>query len=120
MKIKRTALLLPLFAAVYVLAFAAPPVYPGAKPVDELNQELKKSGQDSTAYNTFDSYEKVYEFYQSKGGELRRGRPARAGEKMATFQFKDAGYAVNIIWKEDSKSKGTIFYIARTGSAGKL
>jgi hypothetical protein len=117
MKMKRVAFLLPLFAAVYLSAFAAPPVYPGAKLVDELNQALKNSGQESTAYNTMDAYEKVYDFYQSKGGELRRGRPARAGEKMATFQFKDAGYAVNIIWKEDSKSKGTVFYIARTGAA---
>ena len=114
---KRVALLLPLFAAAYLFAFAAPPVYPGAKLVDELNQALKKSGQESTAYNTMDAYEKVYDFYQSKGGELRRGRPARAGEKMATFQFKESGYAVNIIWKEDSKSKGTVFYIARTGAA---
>jgi hypothetical protein len=117
MKMKRAALLLPLFAAVYLSAFASPPVYPGAKLVDELNRELKKSGQDSTAYNTFDAFEKVYDFYQSKGGELRRGRPARAGEKMATFQFKESGYAVAIIWKEDSKSHGTIFYIARTGAA---
>jgi hypothetical protein len=117
MKIKQVVFLLPLFAAVYLSAFAAPPVYPGAKPVDELNQALKKSGQDSTAYNTMDAYEKVYDFYQGKGGELRRGRPARAGEKMATFQFKESGYAVNIIWKEDSKSKGTVFYIAHTGAA---
>ena len=117
MKMKRAALLLPLFAAVYLSAFAAPPVYPGAKPVDELNRELKKAGQDSTAYNTMDAYEKVYDFYLAKGGELRRGRPARAGEKMATLQFKESGYAVNIIWKEDSKSKGTVFYIAHTGAA---
>jgi hypothetical protein len=64
-----------------------------------------------------DAYERVYDFYQSKGGELRRGRPARSGEKMAPFQFKNAGYAVNIIWKEDSKSKGTVFYFARAGAA---
>ena len=117
MKMKRAALLLPLFAAVYLAAFAAPPIYPGAKPVDELNRELKKAGQDSTAYSTMDAYEKVYDFYLGKGGELRRGRPARAGEKMATLQFKESGCAVNIIWKEDSKSKGTVFYIAHTGAA---
>lgn len=117
MKMIRVAFLLPLFAAAYLSAFAAPPVYPGAKPVDELNDALKKSGQDSTAYNTMDAYEKVYDFYQSKGGELRRGRPARAGEKMATLQFKATGYAVNIIWKEDAKSKGTVFFIAHTGAA---
>jgi hypothetical protein len=116
MKMKRAALLLPLFAAAYLFAFAAPPVYPGAKLVDELNEGLKKAGQNMTAYNTFDSYEKVYSFYQGSGGELRRGHPDRAKEKQATFQFKES-YYVTVIWKEDSKAHGTIIYIGRTGAA---
>jgi hypothetical protein len=118
MKMKMAAGLLPVFAAAYLFAFAAPPVYPGAKLVDELNQGLKKAGQDMTAYNTFDAYEKVYDFYQSKGGELRRGRPDRAKEKQATFQFKESGYFVTVLWKEDSKSHGTIIYIGRVARPG--
>jgi hypothetical protein len=113
MKLKRAALLLPLFAAVYVFAFAAPPIYPGAKPVDEYNQEMKKAGQDNMAYNTFDPYEKVYEFYKSKGTEVQTRRPPRASEKFASFKFNDAGYGVAISWKEDSKSKGTVIHIAK-------
>jgi hypothetical protein len=118
MKMKQIAFLLPLFAAAYLFAFAAPPIYPGAKLVDDLNKGLKKAGQDMIAYNTFDAYEKVYDFYQSKGGELRRGRPSRDTEKQATFQFKESGYFVTVLWKEDAKEHGTVIYIGKVARPG--
>jgi hypothetical protein len=111
MNITRAALAIPIFA-VCVFAFAAPPVYPGAKTVDELNDATKKAGQNSMAYNTFDSFEKVYEFYKSKGTEVEARHPPRHGEKFASFKFSD-GYAVSISWKENSKSHGTVFFIAK-------
>jgi hypothetical protein len=111
MKMKRAAWL-PLFA-ICAFAFAAPPIYPGAKPVADYNDSMKKAGQDNMAYNTFDAYEKVYEFYKSKGTEIQSRRPQRAGEKFSSFKFEDASYGVAISWKEDSKSKGTIIHIAK-------
>lgn len=113
MKMKRAVLLLPLFAAVYVFAFAAPPVYPGAKAVDELNEAAKKAGQDSMAYNTLDPFEKVYEFYKSKGTEAQRAHRVSPREKFALVMFKETGYGVAISWKEDSKSRGTIIHIGK-------
>jgi hypothetical protein len=110
MKLKLASL--SLLAAICALGFAAPPVYPGAKLVDELNDALKKSGQDSTAYQTMDPFEKVYDFYKSKGSEVQARRPPRAGEKMANFKFNETGYAVSLIWRQDSKH-GTVFYIAK-------
>ena len=65
MKMKTAGLLLALFAVV-AFAFAAPPVYPGAKAVDELNKAAKIAGQDTMTYNTADPFERVYEFYKSK------------------------------------------------------
>ncbi len=56
MKIRRAVSVLPLFVAAYLFAFAAPPVYPGAKAVDELNEAAKKAGQNTTAYNTPDAF----------------------------------------------------------------
>jgi DNA phosphorothioation-dependent restriction protein DptG len=111
MKMKTAAGLLPLFAAAYLFAFAAPPVYPVAKAVDELNEASKKAGQNAVAYNTFDPFEKVYDFYKSKGTEVQSHRVPRASEKYAAFKFPDTGYSVVISWKEDSKSKGTIIHI---------
>jgi hypothetical protein len=113
MKIRTAARLLPVFAAAYMFAFAAPPVYPGAKAVDELNAAAKKAGQDTMAYNTSDSFEKVYDFYKSKGTEIQNRRPLRATEKYASFQFKESGYSVVISWKESSKSNGTIIHMGR-------
>ncbi len=104
---------LPLFAAAYLFAFAAPPVYPGAKAVDELNEASKKAGQDAMAYSSVDSFEKVYEFYKSKGTEVQSRRPPRASEKYAAFRFPEGGYSVVISWKESSKSNGTIIHIGR-------
>ncbi len=113
MKLKRAAFLLPLFAAVYAFAFAAPPVYPGAKAVDELNDAAKKAGQNTMAYNTPDSFEKVYEFYKSKGTEEQRAHRVSPREKFAMVRFAESGYGVAISWKEDSKSKGTIIHIGK-------
>ncbi len=103
-------ILAALMAALCLFRFAAPPVYPGANAVDELNQATKRAGRNSSAYNTMDPFEKVYDFYKSKGAEVVSRRPPRTGQKQATFKFSD-GYAVSLIWKEDSKSKGTVFYI---------
>jgi hypothetical protein len=113
MKIKKAALLLPLFATVYLFAFAAPPVYPGAKPIDELNDAAKKAGQDTMSYNTPDSFEKVYEFYKTKGTETERAHRVSPRSKFALIKFDDTGYGVSISWKEDSKSKGTIIHIGK-------
>jgi hypothetical protein len=110
---KKAAFLFPLLAAAFVFAFAAPPVYPGAKAVDELNEAAQKAGQDTMAYNTFDSFEKVYEFYKTKGTERDRAHRISAREKSAMIMFRDAGYTVAISWKEDSKSKGTIIHVAK-------
>lgn len=107
------ARLLPVFAAGYLFAFAAPPVYPGAKAVDELNEASKKAGQDAMAYNTFDAFEKVYEFYKGKGTEIQNRRVPRASEKYAAFRFPEGGYSVVISWKESAKSNGTIIHIGR-------
>lgn len=99
----------------FVLAFAAPPVYPGAKAVDELNQAAKKAGQDSMAYNTLDSFEKVYEFYKSKGTEVQGAHRISPREKFALIMFAETGYGVAIGWNEDSKSDGTVIHIGRRG-----
>jgi hypothetical protein len=112
---KKAVLLLPLFAAVCAFAFSAPPVYPGAKAVDELNEASKKAGQDTMAYNTSDAFEKVYEFYKSKGTEVQGAHKTSPREKFALIMFKETGYGVAIGWKEDSKSDGTIIHIARRG-----
>jgi hypothetical protein len=115
MKTKMAGLLLPLVAAVFVLAFAAPPVYPGAKAVDELNEAAKKAGQDSMAYNTLDSFEKVYEFYKTKGTEVQGAHRIGPREKFALIMFAETGYGVAIGWNEDSKSDGTVIHIGRRG-----
>jgi hypothetical protein len=108
-----TARLLPIFAAAYLFAFAAPPVYPGAKPVDQLNDASKKAGRNDLAYNTMDSFEKVSEFYGSKGEENQRAHRAGPTEKSAMFMFKETGYVVMIGWKESSKTDGTVIHIAK-------
>jgi hypothetical protein len=108
---KKTVFILPLIAATYLFAFAAPPVYPGAKAVDELNEAAKKAGQDTMAYNTPDSFEQVYEFFKSKGTEEQRAHRVSAREKFG--MFKDAGYTVTIGWKESAKSNGTVIHVAK-------
>ena len=108
----RAVCLLPLFAATYLFAFSVPPVYPGAKAVDELNEAAKKAGQNTMAYNTPDSFENVYEFFRSKGTEEQRAHRVGAREKFAMIMFKDAGYTVTISWKESAKSNGTIIHVA--------
>ena len=105
---------LSLVATAYLLAFAAPPLYPGAREVDELNQAAKKVGQPGVSYNTFDPFEKVYEFYKSKGTEIQTHHPARAREKYAAFQFKELGYAVTIFWKDDAKEAGTVIFVGKS------
>lgn len=104
---------LTLVAATYLLAFAAPPLYPGAKEVDELNNAAKKVGQSGTSYNTFDPFEKVYAFYKSKGTEVQTHHTARAREKYAAFRFTDPGYAVTIFWKDDAKEAGTVIFVGK-------
>jgi hypothetical protein len=112
MQMKKVILGLPLIAAVCVFAFAAPPVYPGAKSVDALNEASKKAGRPNVlAYNTFDSFEKVYEFYKSKG--IERVHNVTAREKFALIMFKDSGYSVAIGWDEESKDKGTTIHISK-------
>jgi hypothetical protein len=113
MKLKRAILVLPLLAAGYLSAFAAPPVYPGAKPVGELDQAAKTAGQNTTAYNTPDTFEKVYDFYKSKGTEEQRAHRATPREKFAMIMFKDTGYTVAISWKETAKSEGTVIHFAK-------
>ncbi len=113
----RTVFLLPLLAATYLLAFAAPPVYPGAKALDELNEAAKKAGQSTMAYNTPDSFEKVYEFFTSKGTEEQRAHRVSAHEKFAMIMFKEDGYTVAISWKETAKSNGTVIHVAQRVSA---
>ena len=99
-------------AAAYVFAFAAPPVYPGAKPVAELNQAAKTAGQNTTAYNTADAFEKVYDFYRVKDEEQRAHR-VKPGEKFAMIMFKDTGYTVAIGWKESANPDGTVIHVAK-------
>jgi hypothetical protein len=113
----RTVFLLPLLTAPYLFAFAAPPVYPGAKAVDELNEAAKKAGQNTLAYNTPDSFEKVYEFFASKGTEEQRAHRVSAREKFAMIMFKEDGYTVAIGWKESAKSNGTVIHVAQRVSA---
>ncbi len=110
---KKAVFVLPLIAATYLFAFAAPPVYPGAKAVDELNEAAKKAGQNTMAYNTPDSFEMVYEFYKSTGTEEQRAHRVSAREKFAMIMYKDAGYTVAISWKESAKSNGTIIHVAK-------
>jgi hypothetical protein len=112
-KMKSAVFVLPLLAATFLFAFAAPPVYLGAKGVDELNEAAKKAGQSTMAYNTPDSFEKVYEFFKSQGTEEQRAHRVSAREKFAMIMFKDAGYTVAISWKEDTKSNGTVIHVAK-------
>lgn len=109
----RSVFLLPLLAAAYLFAFATPPVYPGAKAVDELNEAAKKAGQNTMAYNTPDSFEKVYEFFKTKGTEEQRAHRVSARGKFAMIVFKDTGYTVAISWKQDAKSNGTVIHVAK-------
>ncbi len=109
---KRVGFLLPLLTATYLFAFATPPVYPGAKAVDQLNEAAKKAGQNTMAYKTLDSFEKVYDFYKSKGTEEQRAHRISAREKFAMIVFKDDGYTVTMSWKEDAKSSGTVIHVA--------
>jgi hypothetical protein len=118
MKMKTMALVLALFSAGYVFAFAGPPVYPGAKAIAELNDAAKKAGRDDLSYNTLDSFERVFEFYNSKGSENEKAHRVTPKTKSAMIMFKDSGYAVFISWREeDSKSKGTIIHIGKGGGA---
>jgi hypothetical protein len=117
MMLKKAILLLPLMAVAYMFGFAAPPVYPGAKPVDGLNQAAKTAGQNTTAYSTPDAFEKVYEFYKSKGTEEQRAHRVSASEKFAMITFKDTGYTVAISWHENSKANGTVIHVAQRGPA---
>jgi hypothetical protein len=108
----KIAALLPLVTAVYLLAFSAPPLYPGAKEVDELNRATQKAGQDAVSYTTLDPFEKVYDFYKSKGTEVQTHRQLRAGEKYAAFQFKEQEYAVTIFFRAADKH-GTLIYVGK-------
>jgi hypothetical protein len=58
------------------------------------------------AYNTPDSFEKVYEFFRSKGTDEQRAHRVKPGEKFAMIMFQDTGYTVTIGWKESAKSDG--------------
>ena len=111
MILKRTGLLL--VGVAYLFAFAAPPLYPGAKEVDELNQASKKVGQNGTSYNTFDPFEKVYDFYKTKGAETKTHHTPKAREKYAAFLFRDTGYAVTIFFREDDRKSGTIIFVGK-------
>jgi hypothetical protein len=117
MRSSLAALVLPLLAAPYVFAFVAPPVYPGAKPVGELDQAAKTARQDTAAYNTPDAFEKVYDFYKSKGTEEQRAHRVSPREKFAMITFKDTGYTVAISWKESAKSNGTVIHVAKGAAA---
>jgi len=112
-KLQRAAFVMTLLAMVNGLSAAAPPIYPGAKAVAELNDAAKKSGQDTMAYNTQDAFEQVYEFYKGKGREEPRAHRVSAREKFALIRFKDTGYGVAVSWKEDAKAKGTIIHISK-------
>ena len=72
MKMKTTALVLALFSAGYVFAFAGPPVYPGAKAIAELNDAAKKAGRDDLSYNTLDSFERVFNFITARALRTKR------------------------------------------------
>lgn len=113
MQIKKAALLFPIFAAVCAFAFAAPPIYPGAKAVDELNEASKKAGTGVTSYNTMDPYQKVFDFYKNAGTEVQGRRQPRPKEKFASFKFAGSADGVTIVWKEDSKEHGTIIHVSR-------
>ena len=117
MKSNLALLMFSLLAAAYVFAFAPPPVYPGAKPVGELDQAAKTAGQDTTAYNTPDAFEKVYDFYKTKGAEEQRAHRVNPREKFAMIMFKDTGYTVAISWKESAKSNGTVIHVAKGAPA---
>ena len=115
---KTLARILPIFAAAYLFAFAAPPIYPGAQPVAQLNDAYQKAGRDTMAYNTADSFDKVFDFYNSKGTEVQRAHRAGPKEKSALFMFKETGYGVMVGWKESSKDKGTVIQMGK-GLAGR-
>ncbi len=113
MKLKKAIFPVSLVAAACLFAFAAPPVYPGAKPVDALNDASKKAGRPNVlAYNTSDAFEKVYEFYKAKGAERVHNVPAQ--EKFAMIMFPE-GYSVAIGWHQDSKENGTTIHISKGG-----
>jgi hypothetical protein len=113
LKSKRSIFALWLFMAACAFAFAPPPIYPGAKAVDELNNAAKKAGQDSMSYNTPDSFEKVYEFYRSKGTDVQRAHRDNAREKFALVNFPETGYGVAISWKASASSRGTVIHIGK-------
>ena len=109
----RAVRLLPFLAATYLFAFAAPPMYPGSQGIDALNDAAKKAGQNTMAYNTPDPFEKVYEFFRTKGTEEQQAHRVTANTKFAMIMFKDDGYTVAISWKESSKSNGTVIHVAK-------
>jgi hypothetical protein len=104
-------------AAVTALSLAAVPIYPGATLDAAASKEVTASHPDFPykVYVTPDSYEKVVEFYQSKGA--KQSVPVSAGnsaqQKMAMFSASDSTIAIN--WPADVKDKsGRI--VSRTGT----
>jgi hypothetical protein len=106
-----------LVAAVTALSLAAVPIYPGATLDAAASKEVTASHPDFPykVYGTPDSYEKVVEFYKSKGAQ--QSMPVSVGnnaqQKMAMFSSSDSTIAIN--WPAVVKDKsGKI--ISRTGT----
>lgn len=103
--------------AVAALAFAAVPVYPGAKmDVDGMKADRVRSPQRTdTAYITPDSYEKVVAFYRSQKGSQESKAISignDATQKMAMFSIGD--YSIGINWPADVYVNGKV--VARRGT----
>jgi hypothetical protein len=102
---KKALAILLMVGSMSSLAFAADvPVYPGAK----MNEMLTKADQaehpGSVAYTTADAFEKVYEFYQTKGTENPHMKGISPDYKSGAFTFPGTHIDVAIFWVRQSNA----------------
>jgi len=116
----KTALaILLMVGSISSTAFAADvPVYPGAK----MNEMLTKADQahhpGSVAYTTPDAFEKVYEFYQTKGTENPHIKTNSTDYKAGAFTFPGKRIEVAIFWvKQSSATMGTMVHLVNMKEA---
>jgi hypothetical protein len=88
---------------------AGVPVYPGAKMNEMLTNADQAENPGSIAYTTSDAFEKVYEFYQTKGKENPHMKGISPDYKTGAFTFPGTHTDVAIFWvRQSSATMGTI------------
>jgi hypothetical protein len=107
---KKAVFLLPLLAATYLFAFAAPAIYPAARRLRNSKKQRRRGPGHNGLQHPIRL--RIYAFFESTGTEQQRAHRVSAREKSAMIMFKDSGYTVAIRWKENAKSDGTVIHVA--------